>query len=253
MEANGIFKMILGRLIFAALVCSLLVGCSSMDNADANEAFQLASHTDNFAESDHGWVHGFADYPAGENDSAFYELKYEYTTSPATGQNSILLSGNNHSDDLFMYLKKKLENLRPGTAYTITFDVQLASDAPAGSTGAGGSPGESVYLKAGASAQEPKSLIDNGKFVMNIDKGNQSFGGNDMIVIGNIATPENATGYTLINRTNGPESDNLYQHSLVVSTNPRGELWLIVGTDSGYEGVTSIYYSKITAVLSRSN
>lgn len=30
-----------------------------------------------------------------------------------------------------------------------------------------------------------------------------------------------------------------------VSTNERGELWLFVGTDSGFEGRTDVYYDRV--------
>ena len=53
-------------------------------------------------------------------------------------------------------------------------------------------------------------------------------------------------------------SDDLYTLKTVTSDNPisittdnNGQLWLIVGTDSGFEGNTTIYYNKITAVLDR--
>ena len=60
------------------------------------------------------------------------------------------ISGNNHSDDLFMYYKRRIGSLRPGGVYAITFDVEFASMYPDGSIGIGGSPANSVFFKAGA-------------------------------------------------------------------------------------------------------
>ena len=60
-----------------------------------------------FSESTSGWVADFADYPIGEED--FYELRFERSIlPPPLDQNtySYMISGNNHSDDLFMFLKK---------------------------------------------------------------------------------------------------------------------------------------------------
>jgi hypothetical protein len=218
-------------------------GCDSAEDA----GFELFSETYDFSRSDHDWVGGFSDFPTG--DSSFFELNTAYTAEPSTGQKSLMITGNNHSDDLFMYFKKKLSGFRPNTEYILTFDVEFATDAKLGSVGIGGSPGESVYFKVGATAQEPKSVIDVDYYVMNIDKGNQSTGGQDMIAIGNIAAPEDSgSGYVLVSRSN---TEN-YNTPCIVRTNQNGEIWLILGTDSGFEGTTTLYYTKVSVVFSAS-
>jgi hypothetical protein len=35
----------------------------------------------------------------------------------------------------------------------------------------------------------------------------------------------------------------------LVNANSRGELWLLVGTDSGFEGLTALYYQRIDVTL----
>jgi hypothetical protein len=236
-------RFLLGTLIVIFAACGI---------EDDPGGFRIITYTFDFSTSQHDWIPGFADFPAGADDSTFYELQFSHTQRPGSDKKALMLSGNNHSDDLFMYIKKKLVNLDPNTQYTLTFEVEFASDAKEGSVGAGGSPAESVYMKAGASDMEPKSVIENDAHVMNIDKGNQSQPGIDMIVIGNVAVPTNSTGYVLTNRTNAPYSSNNYNAPVVVTTNASGEVWLIVGTDSGYEGITTLYYTTINAVLSRS-
>ena len=100
----------------------------------------------------------------------------------------IYVQGHNRSDDLFMFLKKRVDGLRPDTAYEISVSIDLATNVSAGLIGIGGSPGESVFVKAGASTAEPVPLEDGkGYLRMNIDKGNQSRGGEAMAVLGNIA------------------------------------------------------------------
>jgi hypothetical protein len=231
----------------------LLVVFSTSCAFDEDPGFRIIAYTFDFSTSTHGWVPGFADYPAGPDDSTFYELKFDHITRPNSTKKAIFLSGNNHSDDLFMYIKTQLVNLDPNTEYTITFDVEFASDAKKGSVGAGGSPGESVFMKVGASATEPKSVIENENYVLNIDKGNQAQAGDDMVVIGDIAGPADSEGYVLLNRSNGPYSNNNYQTPVVATTNSNGELWLIIGTDSGFEGVTNLYYATLNIVLSKDN
>lgn len=77
---------------------------------------------------------------------------------------------------------------------------------------------------------------------MNIDKGNQIPSGEDMIYIGDFSNETNEFEYNLVNRNN-------IQTPFEAQANDAGELWLIVGTDSGFEGITTIYYTKIAVSL----
>jgi hypothetical protein len=159
------------------------------------------------------------------------------------------MQGHNHSDDLFMFLKVQVDGLKPDTAYDAIFAIDLATNIPEGMMGIGGSPGESVYVKAGATTTEPLVVEDaSGYLRMNIDKGNQAEEGEDMINLGNIANPnldpETADGstYALV------ELDSAGQRFTVTSDGD-GKLWIIAGTDSGFEGPTTVYYDRITVEL----
>lgn len=85
-------------------------------------------------------------------------------------------------------------------------------------------------------------MEEGGMVVMNIDKGNQSQGGNDMVVIGNVGIPGDEFSYTLIQR------DNM-QQPVRVRTDDSGNLWVIIGTDSGFEGTTTLYYNTVEVFL----
>jgi hypothetical protein len=225
-------------LIFLAL----FTACSA--DQDDKSLLLIFSKDYDFNDSDHGWEAGFADYPAGP-DSALFELKYDYTdqvTSILT-KRSVMLQGNNLNRDLFMYLKKKVDRLEPNRDYTITFTVELASNC---SSLSAGTPG-AVYLKAGATGIEPYSIIEGGNFVMNIDKGNQEATGQDVISLGDIVTADKNSGYMLLTRNN-----TMANSRFVARTNPDGELWLIIGTDSSLEGTTTLFYTRINVVFSAS-
>jgi hypothetical protein len=153
------------------------------------------------------------------------------------------ISGNNHSDDLFMFVKKKVTGMHPNTFYEVLFNVKFASNAPKGSVGIGGSPGESVYLKAGATSFEPIKEIQDGMYRMNINKGNQEEDGTDLITLGTIGVATNTTQYTQISRYNSSAT------GFYASTNDAGDLWLIVGTESGFEGTTTLYYTQIDVLF----
>jgi hypothetical protein len=204
-----------------------------------------ATITFDFAQSDFGWAAGFADYPS-DVDPDFYELQSDYRSRPANlgSAGSIFISGHNHSDDLFMFIKKPLDGLSSKTLYRLIFHVELASQYPTGLGGIGGSPGDSVWLKAGASPIEPTTVVDETNWYrMNIDQGAQSNSGRDALVLGTIAKPEDGTfDYALIQRDNAI-------NPMYAWTSASGRLWLLVGTDSGFEGATSLYYTKIIVEL----
>jgi hypothetical protein len=237
-----------GRYIFFLLLISLF-SCSQSDDAPGISVFSASF---DFNQSQDGWEADFTDLPANLDDTSFYQLKFEYTDLPSHlgDRKSLMLSGNNHSDDLFMFIKGKVTGLIPNTSYNVVFEVELASNAPAGSVGAGGSPGESVYLKAGASGIEPKKITQSDKYVLNIDKGNQSTSGENAIVLGDISIPSTSTDYALILRSNASSTGH---QPFIVQSNDAGEIWLVVGTDSGFEGVTTVYYTKVNVVFSASN
>ena len=197
----------------------------------------------NFQQNMEGWIGDFADYPVGEE--SFYELEVEHDFLPSPldqTQGAIRQDGSNRSDDLFMFITKKIEGLEPGRSYDLKFRIEFATDAAQGSVGIGGSPAESVYIKVGATSVEPDKITDSENFYrMNIDKGNQSQGGTDMVVIGDFGNGTDEFVYTLKTLEN--------DQAFTAQTNDNGELWLIVGTDSGFEGKTIIYYHEISVEL----
>lgn len=71
---------------------------------------------------------------------------------------------------------------------------------------------------------------------MNIDKGGNSDGGADMTVVGNVANGLDSIEYKIIN----------LQGEFTATAGSSGNLWLIVGTGSGFEGRTVLCYDKIS-------
>ena len=225
------------------IVCALFfVACSKEESPLPELAF-----TYDFNQGLQGWIGGFSDYPVGED--AFYELAFYQDSLPAEmgiSQNAFRIHGHNHSDDLFMFLKRELVGLKASTRYEARIEVELASQYPENSIGVGGSPGGSVYFKVGASAREPKveevNLPGFSGLGLNIDKGNQSNGGADMVVAGTIGIEGDEFEYRLINRDNQSQP-------IIIETGANGEAWAIVGTDSGFEGPTTLYYTSIKVVM----
>lgn len=206
-----------------------------------------------FSDGDQGWIADFADWPA-DATREFYELDSGMRDLPAElgkSDQGFMISGNNHSDDLFMYLRKKLttqDGILPSTEYQVKIDVEFASNAFAGAIGIGGSPAESVYVKAGAAAEEPLPVESNESgspmLVLSVDKGQQSQDGANAVVIGNVAKTDGSEDEKYALKTLSGEA-----MTLTVTSNPDGTLWVFIGTDSAFEGITTLYYRRVKITL----
>ena len=191
-----------------------------------------------------GWVVGFADLPE-DYDQSIYELDGGHRALPdGLDGTGIYVQGHNRSDDLFMYLKRRVDDLAPAASYTVSATVELATNAALASVGIGGSPGSSVFVKAGASTAEPTAAPDStGHLRMSIDKGNQSQGGSQMAVLGTVGHPD------IVDDEYRLKILDRMDHPVIVKADDSGGAWLIVGTDSGFEGLTRLYYDRISFTL----
>lgn len=225
------------------LLCLTCSGCGgSSGSTDSRATYEF-----NFRSGSEGWTAGFADLPLDYRQDIF-ELGFAHADLPAhlgAGRRALLLSGHNRSDDLFMFIKRRFDGLQPGTTYRVDFDVEIASNAPASFFGIGGAPGLSVYVKAGATTQEPLAVPQAGYLRMNIDKGDQSQEGRDTFNIGDISIPGDEAVYRLKRLDNRGRP-------FEAGTDAQGSLWVIIGTDSGFEGKTDLYYSQIRLTITRS-
>jgi hypothetical protein len=234
---------------WAALLLSVLAllqlfgavaGCGGANAPD----IRSRSFTFDFNNGNEGWNADFADLPSNYNQ-ATYELGVSHAELPSpvpVVRRGIRIQGHNRSDDLFMFLKRKVTGLLPLRTYRVTYTVEFLSNAPESSFGIGGGPGSAVIVKAGATNFEPKATVDSrdGYLRLNADKGNQSAGGANLKVLGSIGIPGDQAVYTFktLNGVTAP---------VTVTADSAGSVWLVLGTDSGYEGLTALYYTAMTA------
>jgi hypothetical protein len=226
-----------------------IVPCSCMPSSTT----ETITITSDFSNGPLGWAAGVSDYSVGQEDIIEFESGIRPLPAEISGSASgFFVSSQNRSDDLFVYLKRRIgaaEQLEPNTTYRLSFTVTIASNAPSGCAGVGGAPGEGLYIKVGGSTMEPVTLPpdDDDYYALSVDKGNQSGNGPAGTVIGDAANgnecddPTNAPYVTIV-RTGA--------HTTNVTTDQDGNLWLLVGTDSAFEGLTQIFYQRIVVVLS---
>lgn len=228
-----------------ALLAALAVaGCDS----DSSPTAAPETHFYEFSlvDGSDAWTGDFADLPA-EHES--FDLVFDGERSLPQGLPiaAAYLAGSNHSDDLFMYLRRQVGDLSPGTTYRVAFEVQIATSVEAGLVGIGGAPGESVFIKAGVSAEEPVPVVatEAGRDMLrlSIDKGNQATGSRQAAVLGHIARDDGGSdGFDT--KSVGGEEEVSY-----VTADDDGRVWIFAGTESGFEGRTEIYITRISATF----
>ena len=226
--------------IRAAAACALLGGCSAVVAPADPPVFDF-----DFGLGAHGFVADFADYPP--EHAEIYELTADYRAIPAPldSLSGLFISGVNRSDDLFMFYRGVLGGLTPGARYAATVSVEIATDTPSGCFGVGGAPGESVWIKAGVSAEEPVPISDGDYLRMNVDIGSQSNSGAHAVVLGNVANTRTCEEPRRWETKVLGEQD--VAAPLLVP--PDGRAWLLIGADSGFESLTQVYFTRASVTL----
>lgn len=221
----------------------LTIGITLSCKKDSSK--QTLIYQSDFSNDYDGWEGGFSDWgPTAENGWNFIFKRSALPAPLNEDLQSLQIGGTNLSDDLFMFLKRKITGLKPNTHYTIFFELEIASNAASDGVGVGGSP-SALTIKAGSSVKEPLSAFipsRNLYQMQNIDKGDQTVAGRDVVILGNVGVKAGQKEYGLISRSNEPKPH-------IGKTNERGELWALVGTDSGFESRSVLYYKSIKITL----
>lgn len=201
--------------------------------------------TFDFQQDNEGFEPIFADYSDDGNNLTTYEMAFGRALTPITADQTqgLFIQAQNRSDDLFMGFSKLLTGLKGNQTYTIKITFKLYTDAESGSIGVGGSPAESVYVKAGAVNEKPElELDDQDTYRLTIDKGNQSEGSLSIPVVSNMAKPEGS-----------PEGYAVKDLSVTIDlkTAADGSVYLVIGTDSGFEGFTRYFLDDVVVTATQ--
>jgi hypothetical protein len=194
----------------------------------------------NFVDGADGFTAIFADYHDDGSGLESYQMDQGVKAIPddSAKRQGLYIAGANRSDDLFMGYWKGLELGRPNATVSFDLSFQLATDVAPDEGGIGGDPNTSVYIKAGLTTVQPVSQMEGTHYRLNIDAGIQSESGADMKVIGDMSKP-----------TDSGDSDGFVLKELTAhgtaKTDASGRVFLIIGSDSGFEGFTSYYLTDI--------
>ncbi|MCE6991636.1 hypothetical protein [Dyadobacter sp. CY323] len=226
-------------ILCAGLAITLLMSACNDDTLDA-----ITTVDSSFETSADGWASELAEYST-ETDTATIQFRSGRTNLPAgldVKKFAYMLQAQNRSDDMFMYLKKKITGLVPNGTYSVVFDLDLATKYSEGAPGAGGSPSSSVYIKAGASPVEPAKKLVNKFYEFTLDKGQQANEGKDAVLLGNASNGLEEEKYAIVKRSNADKP-------FTVKVNAQGELWLFIGSDSGFEGLNTLYFDRAKVTI----
>jgi hypothetical protein len=228
--------------VIATLLFTSMMACGQTPGAPSENGSLFMF---DFATSPDGWVAGFCDYPVSYEQQMNFVAEHRLLPSPLDEtRGGLFIAGSNFSDALFMFWKRRVSGLQPGRAYDVGFTVLFATNVPKGVGGIGGSPDSSVFVKVGASPIEPAAILVQAQgrlaYRLNIDKGDQSQSGKDAVVIGTVGNLSRTETWELKELQGG-------LNRLTTTRSADGSAWLLVGTDSGFEGRTSLYYARVTA------
>lgn len=232
-------------MVLLLLPSLLLMGCSKDETGLVSREWLFENGAD-------GWTGGFTDLPV-DFEEDIYELLFEYRDRPSEvgSGKALMLQGHNRSDDLFMFVKRQLtkaDGIKPNTTYMVRIELDMATSAPAGAFGIGGPPGEAVFVKVGAAPVEPVPVevmeAHTPYYRLSVDKGSQNDDGEHAVRVGDAAKVD-CDEFDLY------EIKTLDNRSapLRIRSDEEGNLWVFVGTDSGFEGLTVLYYTRIKVEL----
>ncbi len=197
-----------------------------------------------FAAGTDGFTADFSDYSPGMelgDQGIRFVSEFRRLPPPLDNRFGLLVGGTNRSDDLFMFIWREVSGLVPGQRYRVETEVLIATNAPAGCAGVGGPPGEGVAIKAGASPLRPAKAVIQNRFVVNFEKdaGPLTVGGNQVFTIGNFA---GGAGTCLQPIYALKTLRSLADRIPTLTADAQGRLWFVMGTDSGFESRSEIYY-----------
>ena len=228
------------RLIIALSLSVLLVttACEKDESTDGTLII-----TETFESGANGWEALFGSYPEGQEE--FYELDSGIKNLPEPldeTKKAFMLSGNNHSDALRMFFVKQISGFTPGATYQLALDLKLASKYPEQSAGIGGSPGGAVHVVAYASALGYEKKYTQGTeepvyFDIEVKKDIIDDKAQSEAELGTVGIDGEEFVYKLIDRkTSKP---------MLCKADDAGKIWVIIGTWSGFEGITTLYYDQV--------
>jgi len=154
----------------------------------------------------------------------------------------MLSSDNSQSGNIFMGLVKQIA-AAPNTNYALNFTVDFLTNVAAGCAGIGASPGDNVYVEVGATGANPSVGYTDSTGLFEFQNLNTNV---NLTLAGNFGSEMLKDCYDTTRYVSKELSTGT---NYPVSSDDNGNIWLLVGTNSYFEGTTSIYWQNLNARL----
>lgn len=228
----------------------LLIGCSS----DMDSEVDILTSFD-FESGNQQWEGGYSDFPIDYADSINFKMNTDYIENAFTmadtkeGLSSgINVQADNPHGDLFYYFSRKIIGMSSNQTYQLDFEFLVYAqliDQPEKLSS------NELYLKLGAVNYEPQLeevvWSNNQEYkTLNVEKGElNSDGGVDMLNVGSIKdftseVPEIISG-------------NTFDTNFEVKANDDGEIWILIGVDSGIRSQLTFGMEALTVYYRKKN
>ena len=241
------------KYILSVLLCIMLIACGGGGDS-ANSITPPAPVAEKqsltlsyvFSESDLGFSIDTADHDVDHQLNGKIRSELTSLPSPYEYRQGIMFQWQNYSDDIKGFIHKKITGLNANSQFSVNFTVEVVTFMSDACVGIGGSPGQSVKVKAALLVDEPTKLIDDitGTAMYRLEVNDGQSGGDDVVVLGHIGLPI-------------PCDDNFFANpvweikpltndeAFTFTTNSNGEAWVYVSIDSGFEGESTVYLASV--------
>ena len=242
----------LPKFTFTSLLCVFLISCGSGSSSSSTPPKEKQSLllTYDFSESAQGFSIDTADHYVEHQLNNKITSEMADLPSPYEYRKGIMFQWDNYSDDMKGFIKKKITGLNANSQFQVDFNVDVLTFMSDACGGIGGSPGESVRVKAALLVEEPVKSIESHyiydvlyqEYVISIDDGQS--GGDDVVVLGHIGLPIPCDDDFFANHVweIKPLSND---ENFFITTNSNGEAWIYVSIDSGFEGRSTFYLAEV--------
>jgi hypothetical protein len=228
---------------------AVAIALAACDRTPTSPAPEVPEYEYNFREGPHGWTFAGAGYYKESNVSLTGDYRPLAGTLAAQGA-ALFAEGSSIGTIPVMFFKSLVSGLVASQRYNVSFALEIATNTPYGCAGAGSSPGEGTYVKAGASTSEP-SIVEvptSSGYVfigMDFDLGNRANAGSNSVTLGHIANSRPCPDYSVW-ELKALQSDATVE----VSADANGRAWIFQAVDPGFEGgVIRVYFTQFNATF----
>ena len=233
--------------MFRILVFFCLLGmiaCDTSPNPPQTTDAEAVARYDFESDGTQGWTTGASDYPIDTLGGAVnFESGIASVPNSLNGGSGLRVAGNDPKSDLFLFIKQQFGPLQANRTYQLVFDLALVTQ-NLGTDTLTVNDNVDLALKLGSSIEEPlveeitdSTLLGYPAFILNIDKGNGSQGGENLDFTGLVrigTAPEEASQLIEVSYT------------MIGTTDSNGFLWVTIGTDSQTGIPHAVFYEGLT-------